>query len=172
MPNRRTEIRTAFVDFLKGKIPLIPNVYAAHRRPLEDEELPAIIVSLGEESSSIFNASPRQYERELEVVIEIYLRSKNNIEEDLELVMRMVEYAINREDRFSLYQSVAEIIYTGATVSPDGREATQESGVATLRYKVVYYTWAGKYADDLPELESLFADWDGLASDHVIIDQV
>lgn len=163
MANKRTEVRTAFVTFLAGKIPAITNILGSRHSVIAKEELPLINVYCGDEQAEVFDVSPRRYKRTLEVVIEIYHRAKEDIDGELEEVMRQVEYHIDREDLFTLYNDVAEIIYTGARISPDGREATQETGVATIRYNVIYFSRTGEHTDDLPEFDQIDGDLSGAA---------
>lgn len=161
MSHKRTEIRTAFVEFLKNKIPSIPNVGSQRHRQIPIEKLPFINVVVGDESASTFDVRGGfRYKREIQVTIEIYHRHKTNIDMEIEAITRAIEYYINREDRFTLYNDVDEIIYQGSSIEPDGREATQETAVAYLRYNVIYYTRSGVDPATLPDYNQNAVDWD------------
>lgn len=162
--NKRTEIRTAFVTLLQLKLPSIPNISGSRHRLISKDELPFINVYCGNETARIFNASPRLYLRELEIVIDIYYRSKEDIDAALEALMSQVETIIGNEDRFTLENVVDEIYYTSASIAPDGREAIQETGVASLRYNVTYQSSSGVPIGDLTHFNNLFADFGGKAS--------
>ena len=165
MPNRRTAIREGFRSFLAGKIPSIPNVKSVNHRMISREELPFINIVATEEEADVFDVAPRRYKRTIDIAVEIYIQAKENIDSVVESVMAQVEYCINREDRFNLYDVVDEIIYVGSSVNPDGREATRESAVGTIRYQVSYFTFAGKDQSILPEYFGVNADWAGDAID-------
>lgn len=159
MPTKRTMIRNAFRDFLTTKLPPGIFVKTSRRRILDaKDELPCVIVTSGSEEASIFNQAPRQYRRTLELNLEIYVREKTAIEDAVESLMELIELAIDNEDLFTLHGEVNEIIYRGSIVSPDGREATQESAVAMIRYEISYDTDAGKVWNDAEDFDEIYAN--------------
>ena len=168
MPHKRTLIREAFRELIAGKLPAGINVSSARHRQIPNELLPLVNIKLGNEEAVIFNESPRMYKKTLEVTIETYAKAKDNIDVIAEDIMILVEAIIDNEDLFTLPDDVQEVIYKGSNVSPDGREAVQESFVAILRYEVIYFSDAGKVFENPAEFDEIYANFKDLASTEIL----
>ncbi len=158
MSNKRKEIRHAFQTLLKGRTRALFSVHSSRTRAIWEEELPAINVWTGDEEPEVAGIAPFRYKRTLEVVIELYLRSVHDIDDDMDDFMSEVENIVDGQDLFSLNQSVDQIVYSQSHVELQG-ETAKEGAVATLKYSVVYYTFAGADASKLDGLEGIDAEW-------------
>lgn len=153
--NKRKQIRNGVVSYLTASLPGISSILGARHRQVSDDELPAINVWCGSETAQRFDESPRRYKRELELNIDIYARSKALIDEVIEDLITQVEYYMDGGDLLGMESIISEIIYTSQSISADGRDHTQETGVGTIRYSVEYYTRAGAFTDDLPDFNTI-----------------
>lgn len=160
MSNKRAMIRRAFADFLIGKTPAGDKVFTSRVRTFSDIELPVINIRAERESAEIFNQAPRIYKRTLEIYIEVTARAKQNVDDVLDSLMAGIELLIDSEDLFApLDIEVSEIEFKESSILLQGQDATQLSGVGSLRYDVEYYTTAGAQATGLMDYTSIFADF-------------
>lgn len=159
MSHKRKEIRYAFKSLLEGKTRALFRIWCSRSRPIFDHETPAVLIWSGDETIEKFNEAPIRYKRTLEINIECYVDSVDEIDDDVDLIMAQVEKAIEDADLFTLARTVDTIEPLGSSVELRG-ETSREGAVGTLRYAVVYYTSAGVSPNNFPPALGIDAEWD------------
>lgn len=160
MTNRKKEIRNAFKELLMGKTRALFSVFTSRQSSLWEEDLPAINIWAQDESEiEIYTESPRRYLRKLEVTIELYLAGSKRVDDEIDDFTSEIENIIDGEDLFTLEKSIRDIIYVSNSVGQDA-DNTKQGAVATLKYEVQYFTYAGASSNKLPNLEGIDARWD------------
>lgn len=172
MNSLRKTIRHAFRELLTGRtVQAGRNVFSSRIHPLMLEELPAINVWAGDEESEEYTQAPLSYRKTLDIVIELFIRSVESADDKMDDFINAVQSIIDGSDLFTLNGKVSSIRYAEGHVELRG-ESTKEGAVATLIYKVTYYTSAGVTAEDLPDLEVIHANWNDPAPDAVTQDEI
>jgi hypothetical protein len=164
MSTQRKKIRQAIKALLLDNTPAGARVWTNRPNPLSQRpgqqsassQLPAILIYTRSEDSEVFNESPRQYKRTVEVVVEIAAAMNDDIDDTLDDYAQTVENLILLDDRLGTDPDDA-----GEYVA-DGTELTRSSmtivdggeipiGAAILSFDVMYYTFHP--ADAEPELD-------------------
>lgn len=163
MTAQRKLIRTAAAAHLMNKTPAGGNVFPSRSAPLWEEiELPAICIYCGRESITVFQESPRVYERELELKIEIGV-SGADADDQLDEIGHAVEQTIGRSNRltYAKEQTVADIILASEQIE-FREEARKIVGALVIVYTATYYTTEPDELDPEPldDLRRVRTDYD------------
>lgn len=137
----RAVIRQQFVDLLKGQTDCGDNVFKQRSRPFVQaegwaSELPAIIVYTNEESASVYNVAPSEWERVASVVVEIHVAADEETDDFLDNVAEQVEILISRfnwEDQnmgFGLGGSRMNLVEAGSQIN----------GALSITFPMTYYS--------------------------------
>lgn len=102
MSHPRTAIRKQAVAQLLGLTSAGSSVYASRVAPLISNgwqnELPAICVYTMDEGGEIFNAAPREYLRNVQLVVEIHANADEALDDVLDVIARQVENLLLQDD--------------------------------------------------------------------------
>lgn len=137
----RTIIRQQFKALLQGFTDCGQNVFTQRSRPFVQvegwaSELPAIIIYTNEDSSSVFNVAPAEWERVPSVVVEIHAAADEDTDDFLDHVAEQVEQAISRfnwEDqdmKFGLGDTKMSLVESGSQIN----------GALAISFPMTYYT--------------------------------
>lgn len=135
MANNRKAIREAVKAILSGNTSVGSNVYTSRNEPLWESELPAILVSTGDEEATPRDNSGRQYIRTLTLTIEIKAEGNATVDDDLDDLANEVETIIVANNSLNATAIAAKYKSTSKTLDA---ESETEKGVATLTYEVQY----------------------------------
>ena len=133
----RQQIREKIGATLTGLTTTGSNVFESRVYPLENANLPALIIYTKEESSEpIVIGTQRVMSRELAVVVEGYAKATSNFDDTIDTISKEVEEAISADRTLGglakdTYIESTEIEYTG-----DGE---QPVGYVTLTFLTNYY---------------------------------
>jgi len=144
MSAQRKLIRRAAAEHLRGKTIAGENVFASRVMPLwERQELPAICVYGERETIELFQESPREYRRELELHVVCALDASGDeaVDDLLDDFGDRVERLIARSNRLTIgnEQVVSDILLAGEQIEvrADGR---RKIGALLIVYTATYYT--------------------------------
>ena len=139
MTHPRTRIRAAFVERLTDATAAEERVYAGRLMPVEEPQLPAIIVHSrdGERNTE---RSPSHWngfeQRECILSIVCVAQSFDNIDDDLDDMTEQVEAALQSWEIPGL--EAAEVMYQDTSSQDPDFDGSLATGAATVRYMVTY----------------------------------
>ncbi len=147
MTHPRELIRKQAVAVLLGATNAGASVYASRVAPLISSgwqsELPAIIVYTMDDSGEIFNQAPREYRRQVEMVVEIHAEGNEALDDTLDTLARQVERLLLTDD--TLGGTVNDLQYVRSRmVLLD--QAQQLTGACRLIFEAEYFD---RHPDDL-----------------------
>ena len=153
MTHQRTQIRNAFVERLTNATAAEERVYKGRLMPIEEPELPAIVVhtrepdELQERSPSRWNGFER---RRCIVSVVCIAQSFDDIDEDLDTMAGQVEAALQSWVIPGFESSDA--LYLDTRSDDPEFDGSLTTGATTLRYEVIYRTpyrdCSNPYVDD------------------------
>lgn len=162
MAHPRELIRKQAVAVLMGATNAGASVYASRVAPLISNgwqsELPAIIVYTMDESGEIFNQAPREYRRQVELVVEIHAEGNEALDDTLDTLARQVERLLLMDD--TLGDTVNDLQYVRSRmVLLDQSEHL--TGACRLIFEAEYFD---RHPDDLfneslPDLNSIKTEY-------------
>lgn len=136
MAHVRKQIRDAVATTVTGLATTGTSVYKGRFYPINGNKLPAICVYTGGETSGInVMGSSRGTDRDLDLTIEVYARSKATVEDLLDQISVEVEEAIASDT--SIGGLAKDIVYSGLEFDADA-DPEQTVAVARLNYIVTY----------------------------------
>jgi len=131
----RKEIRNKVVEILKDKTGVKDRVYSNRVIPIGSYQLPAISIYTRSEILRIINDSPRQYERTLQLVIDIAASATNDLDDVIDDLAISVEKVM--ENNEALDDLVSDITLIETEIGLDSN-ADKLIGIASLVYEVKY----------------------------------
>lgn len=138
MSTQRKLIRKKVAELLAGATNAGASVFASRARAVFANELPAILVYSREETVTIYNASPRELQHVLTLVIEIAATADEELDDLLDDIAQQVI------DRLNEYQTLdgtaSDRVLTGSQLQIVG-EGENQHGACALTYEVTYYTF-------------------------------
>jgi hypothetical protein len=136
MAHVRKQIRDAVATTVTGLATTGANVYKGRFYPINGGKLPALCVYTTSEQSvvNVFG-SGRGTDRELQLVVEVYARSKTTVEDTLDQIAVEVEEAIAADT--DIGGLAKDIVYSSMEVDADA-DPEQTVAVARLIYAVTY----------------------------------
>ena len=133
----RTQIRNAIHAKLLGLVTTGANVFKTRVYVLEDEELPALIVSAEQESNEVRSAGyPRLTARSLVVSVNAYAKINDDLDDVLDQICLEVEKALAND--VSLGGIAKDLLIEQTNIEMDV-EGERPKGVARMFYRVTYY---------------------------------
>lgn len=167
MASRRKLIRKSVIDLLLNQTNAKEKVFPNLSTSVWDDQLPAITVyPRGEDISELSNA-PREYKRELKLMVEIfaggveepYTDGKETIDDQLDEILEQVECALETDD--TLGKTADTIVLQGIEFEFEGN-GSRPIGSARLDYIVTYVTASPETIEkqgNLGDFEKLQGDW-------------
>jgi len=134
----RQQIRERVATTLTGLTTTSSNVFQSRVYPLENANLPAIIIyTKSEDSEPVVIGTNRLMNRELTLAVEAYVKSVSNSDDTIDTITKEVESALAADTTLDglakdIYLESTEITYTG--------EGEKPIGVCTMNFIVEYCT--------------------------------
>ncbi len=135
MANNRSNIRIAVKSIIEIANVAGNAVYTSRTSSFWKSELPAVIISIPEESNTPEALSIRRSIRDIQLTIEIKCKGTDSVDDELDTLCALVELAIDEDP--SLNGSVLSALQqrTETRIDSDGDE---DIGVATITYTCKY----------------------------------
>lgn len=151
---KRKFIRNYIKNKLIGKTKAKSNVYTNRAEAEWFEDLPAINILTEDETSDIFNQSPRMIRRELRIKIELIAEKDENIDDYMDDFEEEVETVMNNIEDKMLVEHCYLKESTLTVISEGKRPVSSYS----LVYEIVYIDEYGRYANT--DFDKIQATWD------------
>lgn len=153
MTHQRTIIRNQVASTLTtAAIVGSGNVYKTRMLPFRTAELPALTVYTLDETSTVFDVSPRMYERKATLEVVAAIVATDAIDDDLDALALGIETALDAD----IFQNdtCSDSILTAMEVAID--EGGQKPiGMLRMTYEFTYYTNPGIVpTDDFGEVDA------------------
>ena len=133
----RQQIRERIGTTLTGLSTTGSNVFQSRVYPLEDTNLPALVIyTKSEESIPIDIGTNRTLERNLIVNIEGYVKATNNFDDQIDTICKEVESAMAVDVTLN---NLAKDTFLESTEIEFNAEGESPVGYVTLSYKIDYY---------------------------------
>jgi hypothetical protein len=138
MTHARDQIRDAVLAVVTGLATTKKNAFASRVHPVNDNELPCVLVfTRNEISEPVTMSAPRRIQRTLTVMIEGYVKSVNGYEDKLDKIAVEVETAIYNST--SLKATLRDIFLSGTEIKLLG-EADKPVAVVSMSFTAKYHT--------------------------------
>jgi|TARA_R100000482_G_scaffold50728_3_gene18030 hypothetical protein len=138
MAHARQAIREQVGTTLTGLSTTGSNVFQSRVYPLQDSNLPALLIYTKEETSeAIVMGSNRVIERELTLAVEAYVKTNTNSDDTIDTIAEEIETAIGAD---STLNNKAKDVFLVATDINYVGEGENPVAVATLNFLVSYCT--------------------------------
>lgn len=136
MIHARTQIRQAVVNLLKDQTAAGNRVYESRVYPLDDPKLPALLVFTPQESmGNPTMQRPRTQARQLQLVIEGYLKARGDIDSDADALALEVEQLIGADPTIGGLVKDAILDVTTTQLSGEGEKPV---AIVSLTFMVLY----------------------------------
>ena len=133
----RQQIREKFGTLLTGLTTTSSNVYQSRVYPLENANLPALIIyTKSEESEPIVIGTDRVMSRLLSVVVEGYTKATSNFDDTIDTISKEVEAAIAADRTLD---GLAKDTYLESTEIEFNSEGEKPLGYVSLTFLTNYY---------------------------------
>tara|TARA_R100001460_G_scaffold24860_1_gene49978 strand:+ start:355 stop:801 length:447 start_codon:yes stop_codon:yes gene_type:complete len=133
----RQQIRERVGTVLTGLTTTASRVYESRVYPLQDSELPALLIyTKTEESEPLVMSSDRVMERELSIAIECYAKANSNFDDTIDTICKEVEEAIAVDTTLN---GLAKDIYIESTDIEFNADGESPVGYATLTFLTTYH---------------------------------
>lgn len=137
----RTQIRDAAVDALDALTTTSTRCFAARpgTRPLQDSDLPCLIVYTNDESSEAVSGqmATRRLERRLELMVRGYAKGTGDIDKTLDTICAEVETALAADPTLG---GKAKDLVLDSTAKEDDEDVEQPTWRVTMRWLAEYST--------------------------------
>jgi len=166
---RRREIRQKIVEILKDKTSAGSLVLSNPSSPTWEGDLPVILVRTLTETSEMYAQSPREYQRTLQLLIEVIVEgpeddltsdgSEELIDGMLDALILEVEIALFADD--TLGDTASDIMPLSAEFDFIG-EGERPIAAARMIYSVIYYELLPESLESFPrigEFKQANVDW-------------
>jgi hypothetical protein len=138
MAHARQTIREQVGTTLTGLTTTGSNVFQSRVYPLQESNLPALLIYTKEESSeAIVMGSNRVIERELTLAVEAYVKTYSNSDDTIDTIAEEVETAIGADS--TLNNKAKDVFLVSTDINYVG-EGENPVAVATLNFLVSYCT--------------------------------
>jgi len=138
MAHARQAIREQVGTTLTGLSTTGSNVFQSRVYPLQESNLPALLIYTKEESSeAVVMGSNRVIERELTLAVEAYVKANNNSDDTVDTIAKEVETAIGADS--TLNNKAKDVFLVSTDINYVG-EGENPIAVATLNFLVSYCT--------------------------------
>lgn len=138
MAHARQTIREQVATTLTGLTTTGSNVFQSRVYPLQDSNLPALLIYTKEESSEIITmGGTRALDRELTLAVELYVKSNANSDDTIDTIADEIESAIGADT--TLNNKAKDVFLISTDINYVG-EGENPVAVATLNFLVNYCT--------------------------------
>lgn len=136
MSHARTQIRNAVRVLLQAYTSVGSNVYESRIYPLNDPKLPAILIYTKEETLLDQSMSkPRTMQRQVQLVIEIYAKASNNVDETIDNLAAEIEQLLGGDPTIGGKAKDSMLVTTEIQFSDEGEKPI---AIGILSYAVHY----------------------------------
>jgi hypothetical protein len=133
----RQQIRERAGTVLTGLTTTGSNVFQTRVYPLENTNLPALVIYTKDETSEpIVVSTNRLMSRELELIIEVYVKQTSNFDDEIDKICKEVEIAISADTTLN---GLAKDCYLQSTSIEYNTEGEQPLSYAVLTFLTNYY---------------------------------
>ena len=138
MTHARKTIREQVGTTLTGLTTTGSNVFQSRVYPLQDSNLPALLIYTKEETSeAIVMGNNRVLERELTLAVEAYVKTNSNSDDTIDLISKEIEVAIGTDT--TLNNRAKDVFLVSTDINYIG-EGENPVAVATFNFLVSYCT--------------------------------
>jgi len=157
MSTKRKNIRQAIKAALIGNTDAGTRIYTSRVKPIWEDERPLILVYSRTENVTEFAVAPREYDRVLELSIEIVIDGADDIDDDLDIVGQQVEAVMFEDDTWGGLASDTQLKGMSMQIEKDGKQLI---GSLILNYEVTYHTKAVNDPNTLEWLNRVDVEYD------------
>ena len=138
MSHVRQQIREQVATTVTGLSTTGSNVFQSRVYPLQDSNLPALLVySISEDSNADVMGSTLVAQRDLNLVIEGYVKATANFDDTVDTICAEVEAAMGTDRTLNNLAKFSQLVSTEINYNGEGESPV---GVVTLTYAVQYRT--------------------------------
>ena len=133
----RQQIRERAGTVLTGLTTTGSNVFETRIYPLENTNLPALVIyTKNETSEPIVISTNRLMSRELELIVEVYVKQTSNFDDQVDKICKEVEVAISADTTLN---GLAKDCFLQSTEIEYNTEGEQPLSFAVLTFLTNYY---------------------------------
>ena len=133
----RQQIRERAGTVLTGLTTTGSNVFETRIYPLENTNLPALVIyTKNETSEPIVISTNRLMSRELELIVEVYVKQTSNFDDQVDKICKEVEVAISSDTTLN---GLAKDCFLQSTEIEYNTEGEQPLSYAVLTFLTNYY---------------------------------
>jgi hypothetical protein len=138
MSHVRQQIREQVATTVTGLTTTGSNVFQSRVYPLQDANLPALLVySINEDSNADVMGSTLVAQRDLNIVIEGYVKATTDFDDTVDTICAQVEAAMGADRTLNNLAKFSQLVSTEINYNGEGESPV---GVVTLTYAVQYRT--------------------------------
>lgn len=138
MSHVRQQIREQVATTVTGLSTTGSNVFQSRVYPLQDSNLPALLVySISEDSNADVMGSTLVAQRDLNIVIEGYVKATTDFDDTVDTICAEVEAAMGTDRTLNNLAKFSQLVGTEINYNGEGESPV---GVVTLTYAVQYRT--------------------------------
>ena len=133
----RQQIRERAGTVLTGLTTTGSNVFETRVYPLENTNLPALVIyTKNETSEPLVISTNRVMSRELELIVEVYVKQTSNFDDEVDKICKEVEVAISADTTLN---GLAKDCFLQSTEIEYNTEGEQPLSYAVLTFLTNYY---------------------------------
>ena len=133
----RQQIRERVGTVLTGLTTTGSNVFETRVYPLENTNLPALVIYTKDETSEpLVISTDRVMSRELELIVEIYVKQTSNFDDEVDKICKEVEIAISADTTIN---GLAKDCFLQSTSIEYNTEGEKPLSFASLTFLTNYY---------------------------------
>ena len=133
----RQQIRERAGTVLTGLTTTGSNVFETRIYPLENTNLPALVIyTKNETSEPLVISTNRVMSRELELIVEVYVKQTSNFDDEVDKICKEVEVAISADTTLN---GLAKDCFLQSTEIEYNTEGEQPLSYAVLTFLTNYY---------------------------------
>ena len=133
----RQQIRERVGTVLNGLTTTGSNVFETRVYPLENTKLPALVIYTKDETSEpLVISTDRVMSRELELIVEIYVKQTSNFDDEVDKICKEVEIAISADTTIN---GLAKDCFLQSTSIEYNTEGEKPLAFASLTFLTNYY---------------------------------
>ena len=133
----RQQIRERVGTVLNGLTTTGSNVFETRVYPLENTNLPALVIYTKDETSEpLVISTDRVMSRELELIVEIYVKQTSNFDDEVDKICKEVEIAISADTTIN---GLAKDCFLQSTSIEYNTEGEKPLTFASLTFLTNYY---------------------------------
>lgn len=137
MAHVRQQIRERLASILTGLSLTQDRVYPMRRYALDQSKLPALLIYTMDESSSNITIGSRTLSRQINVAVEIIVKSSNNVSDIVDTICAQIEAEVGNDYKLNGLAKSCTLTDTQIDISVEGENPISS---ARLSYTVVYIT--------------------------------